>query len=402
MGYFDKKINRFNSGSYKYDKLKKIYPNINKDSIISTVADSDYRTSKDIIKSFKKLSKKGIFGYMTTDYDPFYDSIINYYKVRYNLTIDKEDIIYSSGAINSLEVIINLLTKEKDKIALSSPVYGHFYESINKLNREVVDIPLIRKEIDDNLFSYDFNFSLFEETLKNNDIKIYILCSPHNPIGKVYSEEELSKIIYLCQKYNSILVSDEVHGDIINSILNKRFIPIFKINNKNSLNLTPYKNIILLNGLGKTFNLAGIHASYILIKDKELNKFIKDNYDVDINTFALSAFISAYSDRGLYYIDKVNKYIDNNYNLMVNFIKENIPKLKLSYREGTYFVYLDFSALNITKEELNNLLMSKLNIYLEEGSIFSKDKDNSLCQRVCLSMSKKRIKELLTRLKQIF
>lgn len=401
MGYFDKKINRFNTGSYKYDKLKEVYPFLNKDSFVSTLADMDLRTSKEVMKSFKKLSKFGIYGYMTTQYDPFYDSIISYYKIRHNLLINKDEIIYSNGAINSLEAIIGLFTLEKDNIGLSSPVYGHFYESINKLNRNVIDIPLIRKKIEDNLFSYEFNFDLFIKTLKTKKIKVYILCSPVNPIGKVFTKIELNKIISICQEYNCLLISDEVHCDFINSYLDNKFVSIFNAINNKELNLTPYKNIILLNGLGKSFNLAGIQASYMIIKDKELCEFIKKSFDIDINTFTLNAFLSAYSIKGLNYLDKVNKYIDNNYQFILEFIKKELPLLKINKREGTYFIYLDFSSFNLKKEELNDLLINKCNIFLEEGSIFSKSKENELCQRMILTHPKKEIKKAFFKLKEV-
>lgn len=383
---FDTLINRYNSGSYKYDRIQSIYPYANKDSIIMTMADMDFKTAPCIIQDIKSYADLGVFGYMSTFYPPYKQAVISHFKKNYSLDLSEDEIIYSNGVINALKAIIELYSKIDDNIAISEPVYGHFRQLITSLKRKTINIPLKN----DNEY-YLLDYEKLESSFKTQNIKIYILCSPQNPTGRVYSLEELQKLVKLTQKYNILLVSDEIHMDLTRK--NITHYPIFKACNN-------FENVIMLTGIGKTYNLAGLQCGNILVKDSKLKGEIFNNYDVDINTFALVGLISAYTKADSWK-EQLKLYLDDNIDFAVNFIKKNMPYIKVNKPEGTYFLWLNFKGTNLTPKEIEDKIYKQANVLLQSG-IEHDPINGSYYQRMCLGLPKSQVKLALERIEKVF
>lgn len=379
--------NRYNTGSYKYDRIKNLYPNANNDSIIMTVADMDFKTSPEVINYLKNVCDAGIFGYMTEYYTPYFKAINKWFNENFNLNINEDEIIFSNGTIEALKVIINLYSNEGDYICLSRPVYGHFTYSIeNECKRKVKDIHLINHNN-----HYEMDFVSLKKELSDEKCKIYVLCSPHNPIGRVWKEEELIKLVEICQQTNTLLVSDEVHCDFVRS--NYKHIPVLKLN-------TSHANIIMLTSIGKTFNMSGLQCSNMIIKDKKIYNNIRNNFDRDISTFALNGLIAAYN-YGKKWKDALNNYIDDTINEAIKYIKENMPYCDVTYPEGTYFLYLDFNKSNLSNEKIHDIIYNKANVFLQDGvehdPLYGKG-----YQRMVVAYSKDKVMLALKRISEAF
>lgn len=388
MNYnFDEINNRYNSGSYKYDRIKDSIPTVNDNSIIMTLADMDFKTAPNIIDSFVELSQKGIFGYMTEYFSPYQEAVKYWYRKNFSLDVLSEEIIYSPGTIIAIKEIIENFSKEDDFVCISRPVYGHFSVAIEQTGRSVKNINLLSK---DNYYTFDLK--ALEEVLSDEKCSIYILCSPQNPTGRVWKPEELKDIVEICRKTNTLLISDEVHADIIREDVVHH--PILKFCDKED-------KVILISGIGKTFNLAGLQCSNMIIKNADIRNKIREFFDHDITTFAQTAVIAAYSNEGYEWKEALNKYIDENINFAVNFIKENMPYVNVLRPEGTYFLWLDFSNTGLSASEIHKRIYIDANVILQNG--LSHDPTNgAMYERMPLGYPKSVVVEALNRIKESF
>lgn len=328
-----KTVNRKNTGAIKWDYQEHL------DNIPFWIADSDYSSAPCVLEELQSIATHGAYGYNGIPKE-FNESIVSWYGRRYDCKLDNDWIISSTGVILELRVLLEEITKEKEEVILQTPVYHTFHHLINGINRKIVENKLIK--IND---SYEMDYDNLEELFKKGH-KVLILCSPHNPIGRIWTEEEIEKVIRLAKKYGVFVIFDEIHSDL--NITNRKFV-------SGASFVDIYDNIAICNAPSKAFNLAGLHTSYIIIPNEELRKAYIARTDREFlnhpSVFGYRSMIAAYTN-GDEWIEAQNKHLLNNYNYLKSYLNEQLPELIVTKLEGTYLVWLDFSYTNLNTSEL--------------------------------------------------
>ncbi|GAA3647703.1 MalY/PatB family protein [Asaccharospora irregularis] len=388
---FDKKVSRLNTNSIKWDFRTNCSPKAQEDGLPLWIADMDFECADPIIDSLHKLVDHKIFGYSSNKTDEYYDAVCGWYKRRFNWDINREDIVFTPGVVPAVSLLIKILTEEGDGIIVQKPVYHPFEAKIKINKRRVVDNPLIYKNGE-----YTIDFEDLEEKAKSVENKLLILCSPHNPVGRVWKEEELKKIIEICKKHNLWVISDEIHSDLLRKGV--KHTPMHSI-------CGDYKDrVVVCTAPSKTFNLAGMQLSNIIISNKELrdkykNEMMFTGVSMSPNPFAIVATIAAYNESEDW-VDELNEYLDGNMEFIDTYLKENLPKVKLVKSQGTYLAWLDFTAYGLNEVELEDIMFKKANVLLDEGYIFGKEGVGF--ERVNAACPKSTLKDFLDRVKDAF
>lgn len=384
MSYnFDEVIDRSNNFSAKWSEMDKKYGS--NDLLPMWVADMDFKTAPSVIDAMRERLEQGIYGY-TTRPSSYNESIVNWVSRRYGWNIESDWIIFSPGVIPSISLIIKEMTDINDKIMIQEPVYSPFNSVVKDNDRELVISPLIKLE-DGN---YVMDFEDIESKIK--DVKMFILCNPHNPVGRVWTKEELKRLGDICIKHNVKVISDEIHGDII--FKGNKHIPFASISEEFA------QNSITCTAPTKTFNLAGLQMSQIILPNKEDYKKLDSAFArLDIrrnNAFSLIATEAAYN-HGENWLDKLLEYIEGNVDFAIKYIKEKMPVLKVKKPEGTYLLWVDFSETGLSDEEVTKALVEKGKVALNNGISFGVGGKGY--QRINLACPRSMVEEGLNRIK---
>ncbi|QKJ27480.1 MalY/PatB family protein [Aliarcobacter cibarius] len=376
---FDKIINRKNTNCYKWDTTKE-------DVLPMWVADMDFEVAPKIIDSIIKKAQHGVFGYTMIPKE-YYEAEIYWWKKKYNFEIKKEWIEPTTGVIPSLSSIIQTFCESGDKILIQSPVYHYFNISIENNNCEVLNNNLIYENN-----NYKIDFEDFENKIRNNKVKLFILSNPHNPVGRVWNKNELKKMGELCLKYNVLVISDEIHRDLVYK--NYCYTPFASISEEF------LQNSITCTSASKTFNIAGLKASNIIVANKnlkvKLNKVLNRNEIKSLNIFGIDSLTTAYlhcED----WLDELLIYLEKNKDYLIDYIKKEIPELEVVKPEATYLLWIDISKLNISSTKLANKLENIGKIRIISGGTFGKNGDNFI--RINIACPLKTLKDGLNRLK---
>lgn len=388
---FDRVIDRVGTDCVKWDFRTNCSPKAQKYGLPFWIADMDFECAEPIIEALHKKVNHKIFGYSSNDSEKYFDSVCGWYKRRFNWEINREDIVFSPGVVPAVAILVRILTDSNEGVIIQKPVYYPFEAKIKSNNREVVNNPLIYEN-----GTYRMDYDDLEEKAKCSNNKVLILCSPHNPVGRVWREEELKKVVEICKKYNLWIIADEIHSDLIRKG--------FKHTPLQAL-CPEYKDkIITCIAPSKTFNLAGMQLSNIIVNNNELrNKYQEEVTAVGVGTspnpFAIVATIAAYNESEDW-LDELNEYLDNNIKFIDEYLKENLPKVKLVYPEGTYLAWLDFTAYGLNEVELEDLMFKKANVLFDEGYIFGKEGIGF--ERINVACPQSLLKECMDRLKATF
>lgn len=381
---FDKKVDRKNTGSLKHDAHRLRHKSEN--LMPFWVADMDFRLPKIVLNDLKKRVKHGVFGYAILDKD-YFTQTISWFKRRYKFIFKENEIVVTPGAVFALNVAINAFTNIGDSILIQRPVYYPFTESIIFNDRKLVNNPL---KIEGT--SYEMDLVDFENKIKKNKIKLFILSSPHNPVGKVWEKETLKKVISICNKYKTIIISDEVHMDIC---FNKKhcILPSLVKDKEN--------NIVLITSASKTFNMPGLQITNCIIKNPKLRKafelsFSKTGYS-NINPLAITTLKSVYKN-GEAWLEELLVYLKGNYDFLVSYLAEKLPEVKVFPLEATYLVWIDFRKLKIKKENLSKKI-EELGLWLDTGEMFGKE--GLGFQRINIATSRSYLKTALDKLAKL-
>ena len=379
---FDKIIDRTNNFSAKWSEMNKNFGTNN--LLPMWVADMDFLTAPCVMEALKDRLEQGIFGY-TTRPSSYNESIVNWLDNRFSWKINQEWLMFSPAVITSISLLIQNLTQKNDKIMIQEPVYSPFHSIVESNERNLVISPLVK--LDDG--SYVMDYEDIESKIK--DVKIFILCNPHNPVGRVWTREELTRLGEICLKHNVLVISDEIHSDII--LKNHKHTPFASISKEFS------ENTITCMAPTKTFNLAGLQSSFLVISNPYYYEVMDKAFSIlDIkrnNAFSLVATEAAYN-YGEDWLYELIKYIEDNVDFAIDYIKNHIPQLKVKKPEGTYLLWVDFSNLNVDKKDLKNALINKGRIALSDGSSFGIGGDgyyriNLACPRSMVLEGLKRI-----------
>lgn len=352
---FDKVIQRKGTNSVKFDGEKAQDPSI----IPMWVADMDFETLPEVKDALISRAKHGVFGYAAPT-DSYYQAVINWLKDRHHFMIEKDWIVPTPGIVTALKLAVRAYTKKDDKVMIMKPVYYPFDISINVNDREVVECPL---SFDGEHYTCDFE--LFENQIIKHDVKLFILCNPHNPIGKVWRQEELYQIGMICKKHQVIVVSDEIHMDFVYK--EYQHIPFYDVDDS-------FKEFtIICTAPSKTFNIAALQTSNIIIADEKLRElFVKEKNAsgvTDPNIFGLDACTAAYT-YGAKWVDELLEYLQGNIDYMKSFFAERLPDIKVIEPQGLYLIWVDMRCLDMDKDELEDFMLNEAHLWLDEGYIF--------------------------------
>ena len=353
---FDTVIERKNTNSIKYDPESRGKP---KDILPMWVADMDFAAPSCVLHALASRAQHGIFGYSEPGAS-FFSAVQNWYKNRFDWNIEKEWLCITPGVVNALYLAVLAFTKPGDAVLIQQPVYYPFASSAKKNGRALLVNELLYKD-----GNYTIDFEDFENQAKN--AKLFILCSPHNPGGRVWTHDELFRIGEICLRYGVKVIADEIHQDIVFSP-NKQL--VFAGLDARFADFT-----ITCTSPSKTFNLAGLHHANIFISNRELRLLFKQEYDScglsQPNIMGLISCEAAYSC-GAQWLDELLDYLGENFSFLDNFLQTQIPKIKLVKPQGTYLAWLDFREFNLSSKELDSAITEKCGLWLNDGQMFGK------------------------------
>lgn len=348
---FDKKVNRRHTNSLKWD--------VNNNEIPMWVADMDFKTAPAIIKVIKKRANHGIYGYTIVP-EQWYESIISWWKKQHQFEIKKEWLQFSTGVVPAISSIVKRITQEKDNIVTLTPVYDIFFHSIENANRKTLESPLIYKN-----GQYLIDFKDLENKLKDPKTTMMIFCNPHNPIGKIWTKEEIQQVGFLCEKYNVVVLSDEIHCDITD--INCQYVPFASVSN------ACLKNSITCLSASKAFNLAGLQSAAVFCANEKIRNIIVKGLNADEvaepNCFAIDATIAAFNESKEWLMN-LKKYIYENKQMVKAYIQEQHIPMKVVDSEATYLVWLDCSEISQNVSEFCTFLRKRTGLYLSNGALY--------------------------------
>lgn len=386
MYNFDLVPDRIAEKARKWDAqiIAKQFGNVSEDFIPMWIADMDFRIPDVIEKRFMEAIQRGVFGY-TYCYDAFYEAVMNWQKEMHGVEVAKEEIILTYGTVSTIHYTIQAFCQAGDSIIVNTPVYDPFQGAAKKQNVNVIANTL---EVVDG--RYMINFDTLEEQIKANKPKLMLFCTPHNPSGRIWSLEEISRVAQICKAHDVILVADEVHAEHIHY---GQFESVFK------LEAELLEHMILLTSPNKGFNLGGLKTSYAIIRNANIRKVFQDkltqNSITSPNVFGMIGLITAYTE-GRVWLEEVTAYIKGNYELVESFMASKLPQLKVMKMESSYLAWVDISALNGDATALTKGLAAEQSVLVEDGSHFVKNGEKYI--RLNLGTQRANVQEALLRI----
>lgn len=349
---FDKTTDRRATNSYKWDSAPEgVLP--------MWVADMDFRTAPAIIDALQKRVAHGIFGYTRVP-DAYYDAVTSWFSRRHGWDIDREWIIYTSGVVPAVSAVIKALTVPGDKVIVQTPVYNCFFSSIRNNGCEIVSNPL-RRTAD----TYEMDFDALERCAADPRAKVMLLCNPHNPAGRVWTPDELTRLGNICLRNGVTVVADEIHCELVYQG--------FKYTPFASLSDAFLHRSVTCVSPSKAFNIAGLQIANIVAFDNDLrrriDKAININEVCDVNPFGVAATIAAYNE-GEEWLCQLLDYLHGNYEAMAEFCRRELPEFPIARLEGTYLVWMDCSSLGMPSDALEHALLDEARLWLNAGTMY--------------------------------
>ena len=349
---FDKTIDRRATNSYKWDSAPEgVLP--------MWVADMDFRTAPAIIDALQKRVAHGIFGYTRVP-DAYYDAVTSWFSRRHGWDIDREWIIYTSGVVPAVSAVIKAMTVPGDKVIVQTPVYNCFFSSIRNNGCEIVSNPL-RRTAD----TYEMDFDALERCAADPRAKVMLLCNPHNPAGRVWTPDELTRLGNICLRNGVTVVADEIHCELVYQGF--KYTPFASLSDA-----FLHRSVTCLSP-SKAFNIAGLQIANIVAFDNDLrsriDKAININEVCDVNPFGVAATIAAYSE-GEEWLNQLVDYLHGNYEAMAEFCRRELPEFPITRLEGTYLVWMDCSSLGMPSDALEHALLDDARLWLNAGTMY--------------------------------
>ncbi len=381
---FDEMIDRSGTFAAKLDAMPE---GAVEGSLSVWVADMDFACAQPILDALHARIDKKIFGYTMYSNDELSNAVTGWFRRNYDWEIPKEDIFFSPGVVPTLAFLLNILTEEGDGVIIQRPVYYPFTNKITSNGRRVCNSSLLY-EAD----GYKMDFADLEEKFSDPEIKGMILCSPHNPVGRVWSNTELRQLVDIAKKYNKWIISDEIHMDLTRKGVTHT--PLLKV-------APDYADqIVVCTAPSKTFNMAGMQISNIIISNKDWQQkwtdLVEGKYSVNMaNPFGIVATIAAYNE-GQEWLDQLRDYLDNNIELIEDYLKKYLPKAKMFVPEATYLVWIDLNAYESDPQKLEYNMQKKAKIAFDEGYIFGEEGNGF--ERINIAMPSSRVLECLDRM----
>lgn len=387
---FDIELNRFDSGSYKWNEIDTYYGNRVKDAIALSVADMEFKSPSCIADAIAKLTQESLYGY-TSPTESYFDAAISWFQRHHQWQVEKEWFSLVPGVVPAINHCVRAFTNENDKVIIQTPVYYPFKKAIENNNRIVAANPLL---VQDDKYVMDFDG--LEKLASDPQTKLLILCSPHNPVGRVWTPEELNKVADICLRHNVLIASDEIHFDIVQNG--------FKHTVLANISESVKMNSIILTAPSKTFNMAGIQCSNIITPNPELKALFDAELQKSglgmLNQFAYAACEAVYT-HGEDWLKSFKNQLEKNIILAKDFFNTYFPEFKVFTLEGTYLLWVDFSSLGKEHQELEYIMKDKAHVFLDEGYIFGIEGEkyerfNLACPEQQLTRALMKIKDALS------
>lgn len=390
---FNEKVDRSKNHAAKWEEMGAKFGS--NDLLPMWIADMDIKTAPEIVEAIKEKADQAIFGYV---YRPasYYETAAAWCEKRFGYKIDPKTLIHSPGVVPSMNMLVKMLTKEDEKVLIQIPVYPPFAASVKTGKRTLVTNELVK---DENGY-YTIDFEDLEKKLSDEKVTLMILCNPHNPVGRVWKKEELQKIGDLCVKYNVRILADEIWRDLV--LPGYTHTPIASLSREiENITITCFSPT-------KTFNIAGLQASFAVFpREEEWKAFDNELGEMDIkrnNPFSLVGFEAAYN-HGEEWLSELLVHLEGNAQYVVDFVKERLPEIKTVKPEGTYLMWLDFNGLNITPEEITEMLIKDAKVAMNDGASFGANgkgfaRMNIACPRYMVEDAMARIEKAVKNLKK--
>ena len=371
---FDVIVDRSENHSAKYDERLKKFGT--EDVIPLWIADMDFRTAQPITDALKARAEQGLWGY-TARPDSYFEAVRTWQKRRNGWDIDPKNMSYCLGIVQAIAAMVRLFTPQGGSVLIQTPVYSEFYDMTEAAGRKVVECPFLEKD-----GKWSMDWADFEEKLKVSDL--FLLCNPHNPLGIVWTPEELTRMAELCRKHHVVLFSDEIHSDLI--FHGKKHTPVATLSPE-------IANYVVTGTSGtKTFNLAGLQASTVIFPNRHM-KWVFDNFwrSMDIhrnNAFSLTAMETAFRE-GEEWLEQLLPYLSGNFDFVVDYCKTRIPRIKTFAPDATYLMWLDCRELGLSNQALHDFMIQKAHLGLNDGYHFGRSLEgfmrlNAACPRSVL------------------
>ena len=378
---FDEIIPRRGTNSYKWDSAG------DADVLPMWVADMDFRTAPPVVEALRKRVEHGIFGYVRVP-DAYYAAVTNWFARRHDWQIEKEWIIYTTGVVPALSAVIKALTAPGDKVMVQTPVYNCFFSSIRNNGCGMIANPLIYRN-----GTYQIDFADLEQKAADPSVKVLLLCNPHNPAGRVWTKQELTRIGDICIRNNVWVVADEIHCELV--FPGHTYIPFASISQEFLM------HSVTCTSPSKAFNLAGLQIANIISADTDIrtkiDKAINVNEVCDVNPFGVEALMAAYNDSEEW-LEELKQYLFANYNYLRVYFEEYLPEFPVATLEGTYLVWVDCSVLNQSSDETVKTLLEKEKLWVNEGSLYGEIGEGFI--RINIACPRQQLIEGLNRLRR--
>ena len=382
---FDTIVDRYNTGSVKYDTAER--SGMPADVMPMWVADMDFRAPDEIVSRMRQLCDFGVYGY-TMVTDSYFDAVRNWFSSRFDWEVERKWLVTTPGVVFALSAAVKAFTEPGEGVLIQRPVYYPFTEVVENNGRVVVNSSLRYDK-----GSYAIDYEDLEAKLARDDVKLMLICSPHNPVGRVWTRDELSKVCRLCLKYNVKMVSDEIHADFV--FANREHVPLA------SLSEQVRENCVVCTAPSKSFNLAGLQISNIFIPNRDMRHAFRRELEktglFGVNMVGLCACQAAYESGGDW-LDQLKEYLEGNIQFLKSFVYEHMPRIKVVDTEGTYLVWMDLQELNLVDQK--NFIVNKAGLWLDTGSMFG-DEGRGF-ERINVACPRTVLEEALNRLKRAY
>lgn len=382
---FDTIVDRYNTGSVKYDTAER--SGMPADVMPMWVADMDFRAPDEIVSRMRQLCDFGVYGY-TMVTDSYFDAVRNWFSSRFDWEVERKWLVTTPGVVFALSAAVKAFTEPGEGVLIQRPVYYPFTEVVENNGRVVVNSSLRYDK-----GSYAIDYEDLEAKLARDDVKLMLICSPHNPVGRVWTRDELSKVCRLCLKYNVKMVSDEIHADFV--FANREHVPLA------SLSEQVRENCVVCTAPSKSFNLAGLQISNIFIPNRDMRHAFRRELEktglFGVNMVGLCACQAAYESGGEW-LDQLKEYLEGNIQFLKSFVNEHMPRIKVVDTEGTYLVWMDLQELNLVDQK--DFIVNKAGLWLDTGSMFG-DEGRGF-ERINVACPRTVLEEALNRLKRAY
>jgi len=360
---FDKITVRRGTNCVKWDHEPPVPVDMDK-VIPMWVADMDFEVLPEIQEAIKKRAQHPVFGYNTVP-DEYYEAIVNWFDKRHGWKIQKDWIQYTLGIVPAMSAVVRALVEPGKKVVILTPAYNCFFPAITNNDCTVVECPLVYKDR-----YHTIDFELFEKICADPDVKMFLFCNPHNPSGRVWTVEELTKIGEICRKHDVIVTSDEIHCELV--------MPGYKYTPFASISQANQDCCVSMNAASKAFNVAGLQIGNIVTNNPEwkskINRAINVMEICDVNPFGHLALVAAYSKSGAEWLDQLNEYIYGNYKMLCDMFAAEIPEFPVSKMEGTYLPWVDCGVLGgLSSVDIENSLLQNEFVWINCGKMYGKE-----------------------------